>query len=290
MANTAATMLPFNLDAKYSGGGLEASLMSARRLAALATCLLMGACSAPAPPLSRAKLVDLSHAFDSETIYWPTEEGFALERGFYGMTEGGYFYASNRFRTAEHGGTHIDAPIHIAQGKQSVDESPLERLVGAAVVVDVSAACAANPDYAVGIGDFERFEAQHSRIAAGAIVLLNTGYARHWSDRLRYLGTDRRGPEAVPELHFPGLDPAAARWLVKEREIAAIGIDTASIDPGQSKQFESHQILFAANIPAFENLKALDQLPPKGFSVVALPMKIRGGSGGPLRAIAVLPD
>jgi kynurenine formamidase len=252
--------------------------------------LLALACAPAAPPFSDATIVDLSHAFDSETIYWPTEEGFVLEHGSAGLTEGGYYYAANRFRGAEHGGTHIDAPIHFAEGRQTVDQIPVERLVGPAVVLDVSAACAADPDYAVGVADLERFEAEHGRIQAGEMVLLHTGYARHWPDRRAYLGTDRRGPDAVPELHFPGLDPAAARWLASERAIAAIGIDTASIDPGQSKRFESHQILFAANIPAFESLTALDRLPPRGSVVVALPMKIRGGSGGPLRAIAVLPD
>ncbi|MCM3900094.1 MAG: cyclase family protein, partial [Pyrinomonadaceae bacterium] len=103
-----------------------------------------------------------------------------------------------------------------------------------------------------------------------------------------YLGTEERGAEAVAKLHFPGLHPDAARWLAANRSIKAIGLDTASIDFGQSTLFESHRILFDKNIPAFENVANLDRLPPKGFSVIALPMKIKGGSGGPLRIVAIL--
>jgi kynurenine formamidase len=120
-------------------------------------------------------------------------------------------------------------------------------------------------------------------------MLIRTGFARYWPDAARYLGTDERGEEAVAQLHFPGLHPDAARWLVDNRPVRAVGIDTASIDFGQSTAFESHQVLFASEIPAFENLMALDRLPPTGAFVVALPMKIAGGSGGPLRAVAVLP-
>jgi len=166
---------------------------------------------------------------------------------------------------------------------------PLDRLIARAVVVDVREACAKNADHAVGVADLERFEAEHGRIPDGAALLLLSGFAARWPDRARYLGTDERGPGAVAKLHFPGLDPAAARWLVANRKIAAVGLDTASIDPGTSKRFESHQILFAAEIPAFENLTQLDRLPPTGATLIALPMKIAGGSGGPLRAVAILP-
>jgi kynurenine formamidase len=93
----------------------------------------------------------------------------------------------------------------------------------------------------------------------------------------------------VPKLHFPGLHPDAALWLAENRHIKAIGLDTASIDFGQSTLFESHRRLYERNIPAFENLMSLDALPAKGATIYALPMKIKGGSGGPLRAIAVLP-
>jgi len=233
--------------------------------------------------------LDLTHPFAADTIYWPTEEGFVLERGSEGVTEAGYYYAAHRMRLAEHGGTHLDAPIHFHEGGSTAERVPLDRLIARAVVVDVREACARNADHAVGVADLERFEAKHGRIPDGAALLLLTGFSARWPDRARYLGTAERGPGAVAKLHFPGLDPAAARWLVANRKIAAVGLDTASIDPGTSTRFESHQILFAAEIPAFENLAQLDRLPPTGAILIALPMKIAGGSGGPLRAVAVLP-
>ena len=243
----------------------------------------------PPTPTVLGPALDLTHAFDAGTIYWPTEEGFVLERGAEGRTPAGYWYAAHRMRLAEHGGTHLDAPIHFHEGGSSAERVPLARLVAKAVVVDVRAAATKNADHAVSVADLARFEAAHGRIPDGAALLIATGFAARWPDRVRYLGTDERGAGAVAKLHFPGLDPEAARWLVRERRIAAVGIDTASIDPGQSKLFESHQLLFAAEIPAFENLARLDELPPTGATLIALPMKIAGGSGGPLRAIAILP-
>jgi kynurenine formamidase len=234
--------------------------------------------------------IDLSHPFDASTIYWPTDErGFELQVLAAGVTPGGYYYAANRVCSAEHGGTHLDAPIHFAEGRATADRVPLDRLIAPAVVVDVSGAVAQDRDHLVTIADLERFEAAHGRIEPGTIVLLHTGYARLWPDRLRYLGTARRGAEAAAELHFPGLHPDAARWLVRERRIASVGIDTASIDHGPSRSFETHRVLSEAEVPAFENLAALEQLPPRGFWIVALPMKIGGGSGGPLRAVALVP-
>jgi kynurenine formamidase len=241
-----------------------------------------------APPTARA-LVDLTHPFDATTLYWPTEEGFVLERGFAGVTPGGFYYEAHRFRGAEHGGTHMDAPVHFAKGRESADAVALERLVGSAVVVDVAAACAADPDHAIDTGELEAFESAHGRIPDGAIVLLRTGWGAFWPDRARYLGTAERGPAAVAKLRFPGLGADAARWLVEQRRVGAVGIDTASIDPGRSKQFETHRVLGAAGVPALENVASLDRLPARDFEVVALPMKIGGGSGAPLRAIAILP-
>jgi len=235
-------------------------------------------------------LVDLSYPFDADTVYWPTEEGFVLERGPAGYTEQGYYYAANRFRAAEHGGTHVDAPLHFAEGRPSVDAIPLARLIGAAALVDVSAACAADRDHAVSVADLESDERLHGRIPDAAIVLLRTGWGERWPDRTRYLGTSAHGPAAVAELHFPGLGADAARWLIEQRHVQAVGLDTASIDPGVSTRFETHRLLFAHDVPAFENLANLQALPSRDFEVVALPMKIRGGSGGPLRAVAILAE
>lgn len=243
----------------------------------------------PAPPLLSGPIVDLSHPYNDQTLFWPTAQPFALQTVADGMTPGGYYYAANRFSTDEHGGTHVDAPRHFAAGRWTVDEIPLERLLGPAVLVDVSSQAARDADYQVSTTDLQEWEREHGAIPAGSMLLVHTGYAARWPDAVRYLGTARRGPDAVADLHFPGLHPDAARWLVAERRLNAIGIDTASIDFGQSTAFESHRVLFEQNIPAFENLVALDRLPPTGSVVIALPMKITRGSGGPLRAVAILP-
>ncbi len=265
------------------------------RLVLLVVIVLSG-CQ-PVPPeqslapfaLPEGTVVDLSYSYDESTIFWPTAEGFSLAADFEGVTENGYYYTANTFCTAEHGGTHIDAPIHFSEGKVSVDQIPLDRLMGEAVLIDVSEKCAADSDYEVSITDFEAWESQHGALPDGAIVLLRTGFGAFWPDRVRYMGTDERGPEAVADLHFPGLEPEAAAWLVANRSIKSIGLDTPSIDFGQSTLFESHQVLFAEEIPAFENLANLDQLPETGFVIIALPMKIAGGSGGPLRIVAIVP-
>lgn len=234
------------------------------------------------------KIIDLSHAFDSDTIYWPTAETFKLEKVSEGMTDKGYFYAANKFSAAEHGGTHIDSPIHFAQGRRTVDQIPLEQLIGQAIIIDVTKQCAANADYQIMAEDFTKWEKENGEIPKDAIILLRTGFGKFWNDKKKYMGTDERGEAAVPKLHFPGLHPDAAKWLVANRQIKAIGLDTPSIDYGQSTLFESHRILFDKNIPAFENVSNLDQLPLKNFYVIALPMKIKGGSGGPLRIIALI--
>ena len=265
-----------------------------RALAASLVLCVASACGhAAAPGASAAapaeRVVDLTYPFGAETIYWPTEEGFVQERGAAGVGAGGYYYEAHRFRAAEHGGTHLDAPRHFHAGGETVDELPLQKLVGPGVAIDVSAACERDRNHAVSIADLAAWEAQHGAIPSGAIVLLRTGFGRYWPDRLLYLGTSERGPAAVAKLRFPGLSAEAAGWLVTEREVRAVGIDTASIDPGPSTGFDAHRALAAANVPALENLAALDTLPPRGFRVVALPMKIRAGSGAPLRAVALVP-
>ena len=237
----------------------------------------------------QSRIVDLTHSFGGDTIVWPTEQDFKLIVQHAEHTELGYYYSSNRIEMPEHGGTHIDAPIHFSEGKQTLDQIPMEHLIGAGVRIDVTESCGRDQDYRVAISDIERWEAKHGQTPYGAIVLLDTGYAKFWPNRKAYLGTELRGPEGVRALHFPGLHPEAAAWLVRERRVKAVGIDTASIDDGQSTAFETHVALLSHNVPVFENLANLDDLPDRGFDVIALPMKIKGGTGGPLRIIAVLP-
>lgn len=261
-----------------------------RVVVALPLVLAMAGCGAAPDSFPSGTIVDLSHAYDTASIYWPTAERFALDKVFEGMTPGGYYYASNNFRTSEHGGTHVDAPVHFAEGRRAVDQIPLTQLIGRAVVVDITSKSENSRDYQLTADDLAVWEREHGQIPRDAILLVRTGYSRYWPDAVRYLGTAERGETAVPKLHFPGVHPDAARWLVANRPIKAIGIDTASIDYGQSSAYESHRVLYEKNIPGLENLTNLEQLPASGSHVVALPMKIRGGSGAPLRAIAIVAD
>jgi len=253
-----------------------------------AAVLLLSACATN--DLTHANVVDLTYAFDEHTLYWPNSpSGFELKRLAYGPTPVGYFYSANLYSAPEHGGTHIDAPIHFSEHGRTLDAIPPQQLIAPAVVLDITSKTAADPDYRLTADDVRDWERAHGRIEDGAIVLLRTGYSRFWPDAARYLGTAERGQDAVAKLHFPGLHQDAARWLAESRRIKAVGLDTASIDYGQSTLYESHRELYARDIPAFENLTNLDRVPAKGAFVVALPMKIKGGSGGPLRAIASVP-
>ncbi len=255
----------------------------------LAGSLVLASASS-ALDLSGGRWVDLTHPFSAETIYWPTADGFEKETVFEGQTEGGYYYSAFNYRAAEHGGTHLDAPVHFAEGRRAADQIPLERLIGPAAVLDVSSKTAGDRDYQIAPDDVLAWEAEHGRIPAGAIVLFDTGSARFWPDRVKYMGTDERGAGAVAKLHFPGIHPDTARFLAEERAIGAVGLDTPSIDHGQSKDFLTHRVLGERDIPGFENVANLEGLPPTGATVVALPMKIEGGSGGPLRIVAYVPN
>lgn len=249
--------------------------------------LALAAAAPPALDLARVRLVDLTHAFGAETLYWPSSsDGFALRTLHAGPTPEGYYYSSYAFCAPEHGGTHLDAPVHFAEGRPAADAVPLTQLVAPAVVIDATAAAAADPVYRLSAADVAAWERGHGRIERGAIVLLRTGWSRYWPDRKAYFGDDTPGDAS--RLRFPGYGADAARVLV-ERGVAALGIDTASIDHGPSSDFAVHQVVNGAQLPAFENVTGLESLPARGAWVLALPMKIRGGSGGPLRIVALVP-
>ncbi|MDC3242388.1 cyclase family protein, partial [Flavobacteriaceae bacterium] len=172
------------------------------------------------------KLIDLSHAYSDETVYWVTAKEFELDTVFKGETDKGFYYCANNFSTAEHGGTHIDAPIHFAEKGQTVDEIPLEKIIGPAIKIDVSSKTHNNPDYLIKIDDLLEWEnSERIKIPNGSIILLETGFSKYYPDKIKYMGTDERGEDAVKKLHFPGLSKKAAKWLVEQRDINAIGID-----------------------------------------------------------------
>ena len=239
--------------------------------------------------LESGRWVDLTWSFEESTVYWPTNVTFKHDTVFYGINDKGYFYSSFKYSAEEHGGTHFDAPLHFAQGGRSVEMIPADELTGSAVVIDVSDSSSANRDYIITSQDFQKWEEKFGEIPEGAIVLLKTGYGKYWGDKLKYTGTEKSGTEGVAELHFPGLGEEAANWLIKERLVKAVGIDTPSIDHGQSQDFLAHRVLCAGNITVYENIANLELLPALGSYIVAAPMKIKGGSGSPLRLLAWIP-
>ncbi len=237
--------------------------------------------------LPRGQVVDLTYPFDEQTLYWPHNKAFQWQKTSWGPNQNGYWYASANFSASEHGGTHLDAPIHFAQDGVSVDQIPPSNLMGNAIVLDIRAKVLSNPDYTLQLTDIEDWETQYGRIPAKSIVLLLTGWGRYWPHHTQYFGSPT--PSDPLSLHFPSFSKASAEFLVKEREIAGIGVDTASIDPGQSRDFPVHRILAESNCFALENVANLEQLPHTGTWLIALPMKIKGGTGAPVRILGMIP-
>lgn len=234
------------------------------------------------------RLVDLSHGYGENTLYWPTSPtAFEKEELAYGRSDGGWFYSAYSVCTPEHGGTHLDAPIHFAEGGKSTDQIALQNLLAPVVVIDVSEAAAKDRNYRLTAGDVQAFEDEHGVIGAGTVVLMRTDWSRHWPDTMAYLGDDTPGDAS--NLQFPGFGAAATRILAEQREVALLGVDTASVDYGKSQDFIVHRIGAAQGVANLENLTNLNQLPATGAIIIALPMKIEGGSGGPARVVALVP-
>lgn len=251
--------------------------------------LLLSGCAASRPliDIEHAEIIDLTHTFDEHTIYWPSmPSAFEVKQLAYGPTPDGYFFAANAFCTPEHGGTHIDAPVHFGEGRETAAQIPLQKLIAPAIVIDVTQKAAANPDYRLTADDVRAWEAQHDTIAPGTIVLLRTGWGRRYPDRKAYLGDDT--PGATDKLHFPSYGEDSARLLIGERRVSVIGVDTASLDHGQSRDFIVHRIMSEGHVPGLENVANLDRVPERGAWVIALPVKIGKGTGGPVRIVALL--
>lgn len=266
------------------------------RIATLALLILaLGVNASSQPPaaspmldMNKLRVVDLTHSFDKDTIYWPTAPtGFELRQVHYGRTPAGFFYAAYAFCAPEHGGTHLDAPIHFAEGHRAADEIPPAQLIAPAAVIDVGRQASSDADYRLTVDDVRGWERVHGPVPTGAIVLLRSGWGARWPDRKRYLGDDTPGDAS--KLHFPGYGAEAARLLVLERRVGVLGVDTASLDHGPSQDFIVHQIASGADIPGLENVARLQELPAWGAWVIALPLKIAGGSGGPVRIVALVP-
>lgn len=239
----------------------------------------------------KGKIIDMTYPFDENTIYWPTARSFNLEKINWKITDGGWWYASNNYGASEHGGTHADAPIHFYEKGKTIDQIPLQDWIGPAVKIDVAKKCMQNRDYMLSVEDIKEWETKYGRIPDNSWVLMYTGIGTmYYPDKKKVLGTDKTGQEALSELSFPGFSPESAEFLVKERNIKGIGLDTPSIDYGKSKDFKVHQICFASNKLALENIANLDKLPSKGGVLYVIPMLIRDGTGAPARVFAVMPN
>lgn len=256
----------------------------------LALVVLAGAAAWLAAGGPAGALLEMTYPFDNEALYWPTATPFRLTQVAYGVSKGGWWYASNDFSASEHGGTHADAPIHFAKGGRTMDQVPLAEWIGPAVKLDVTAKCRTNRDYLLTKDDIVAWEAKHGRIPARAWVVMQTGIdAAAYPRRKEVLGTEKTGTAALPELSFPGFSAEAASFLVAERSITGIAIDTPSIDAGNSADFQVHRIMCGADKLGLENIANVDKLPATGATLYVIPMLIRGGTGAPARVFAVLP-
>lgn len=228
-------------------------------------------------------VVDLTHAVSADAPFWPGPAASPFVHDTLSAHDDGAPRMA-AYAVPEHFGTHFDAPVHGGMGLSSVDQVPITELFGPAVVVDVSDQAAANPDYAASRADVEAWEADHGPIPSGAIVLLRSGWAQRWTQGDAYYGPDQDG-----RLHFPGFAPEAADFLVTERDIAGIGVDTGSVDPGNAAGFPVHGIVNGSGRFHLENLADLSALPESGAYLIVAPIKIEGGSGGQVRVFAVIP-
>lgn len=231
----------------------------------------------------KLKIVDLTYSLNDKNAYWPAPnyEPFRLKT-IATLEQNGVL--SKAFSTPEHLGTHLDAPNHFEQNQPAVDQIKPDNLFAQGVVIDVSMQASNDADYQASVADITTWEKEHGRIPDGAVVLLNTGWGQYWKNFARYKNQDVMG-----KLHFPAYSAAAAMWLIKERQVKGIGIDTLSMDPGTSKDFPVHHTVNGAGRFGLENVAQLDQLPPRGFYLVIAPMKIETGTGGPTRLFAILP-
>ena len=235
-------------------------------------------------------ILEMTYPYEESTLYWPTAKPFHLEKLNWGISAGGWWYASNEYSASEHGGTHSDAPIHFAEKGRTMDQIPIGEWIGPAVKIDVCAQCEKNRDYMLTVDDITAWEKEFGRMPERAWVIMYTGIGtKYYPDKKKVLGTDKRGAEAIPELSFPGFSPEAAEFLVKKRSIAGIALDTPSIDAGKRSDFKVHQIICGANKLALENIANLDKLPESGATLFVIPMLIKDGTGSPARVFAVLP-
>ena len=232
--------------------------------------------------LGRARIVDLTHAINADLPPWPGDKKSFEAIPNASVEKDGYFTRS--FWMLEHYGTHLDAPVHFPPGKTTVDRIPVERLIGAAVVIDVRKEGERDPDYRLPVARVHEWERAHGEISAGAIVLLHTGRASLWPDANSYRGMDSAGM-----MHFPGFSVEAVKYLISRR-VSGIGADAMSVDAGNSADYEVHHFALGSDLFQIENLADLSALPEAGALLIVAPIKLEGGSGGPCRVFAIFQE
>jgi kynurenine formamidase len=232
-------------------------------------------------PTGKTRVVDLTYSINDKLVPWPGDEKFFEAKTNATVEKNGYFTRS--FWMLEHYGTHLDAPVHFPPGRATVDQIPAEKLFGPAVILDVRPEAAKDADYRLPASRVEEWEHAHGRIPHGAIVLLRTGWASRWPDAQKYRNQDQQG-----KMHFPGFSLEAAKILI-EREVSGLGCDTLSVDYGASQDFAVHHTALGAGLYHLENLSDLSEVPEAGAYLVVAPIKLEGGSGGPVRVFAILP-
>ena len=229
----------------------------------------------------RMRVLDLSYAINDQLVPWPGDEKWFEAKVNASVEKNGYFTRS--FWMLEHYGTHLDAPVHFPPGKATVDQIPAKQLFGPAVVMDMRAEGAKDTDFQLPAARVEDWEKRHGRIPAGAIALLRTGWAARWPDVRKYRNQDGQG-----KMHFPGFSAAAAKLLI-ERKVSGLGCDTMSVDHGASTDFAVHHLALGSGLYHLENLADLSALPETGAFLIVAPIKLEGGSGGPVRVFALVP-
>ncbi|XP_053374689.1 isatin hydrolase-like [Mercenaria mercenaria] len=232
------------------------------------------------------KVVDLTHEQNPSTIYWPGNPNYNFTILFRNRTSKGYWYESNTFQTAEHGGTHLDSPAHFAEGKKRQHQIPMEKLVGPGVIVNVKAKSAENPDYRVTIDDLRAWESKYNRLPKGAVIIMNSGWSLKYPNKTLTFGTET--PDDASTFHFPGWHEDTVNWLIKNRDVNVVGVDTPSTDYAQSTTFPVHVALGEADIPGVENVANLDEIPESGSIIYVAAIKLYDGSGGPTRVFATM--
>ncbi len=232
-------------------------------------------------PSGKTRVLDLSYAVNDKLVPWPGDAKFFEAKVNATVEKEGYFTRS--FWMLEHYGTHLDAPAHFPPGKTTVDQIPVKQLFGPAVVIDVRAESVKDADYQLAAARLEDWEKRNGRIPEGAIVLLRTGWASRWPDVQKY-----RNQDAKRTMHFPGFSPESAKLLL-ERKVSGLGCDTLSIDHGASSDYAVHRLALGAGLYQLENLADMSELPETGAFLIVAPIKLEGGSGGPVRVFALLP-